>query len=148
MKHVPRPQRPDALHPKGPLAESRAQQNARDPLSASSVSALHVVKKLSPHQRGAVALTKEYGESLVCVRHRQDAAGAFRYTTVELLIERRPIAARNAQAVGVCIDFRETHLRLAIRAHGGKWDSQQRVWTMPRRMAAKLGLQERIVVAW
>jgi hypothetical protein len=45
-----------------------------------------VVKKRAPHQQGAVAPTRAHGDALVCVRHRQDAAGAFGYTTAELLV--------------------------------------------------------------
>ena len=137
--------RHDARPLRGPLVSGAAEQEIQDTASANGVTALRVVKKLSPHQRGAMTLTKLYGDSLVCVRHRQDAAGAFRYTTVELLIEHHPIAARNAKPVGVRIDFRETRLRQTIRAHGGQWDSQHRVWVIPRKIAAKLDLQDRIV---
>ena len=109
---------------------------------------LRVVKKLSPNQRGAVALTQQYGDALVCVRHRQDAAGAFRYTTVELLVQCRAIAARNNHSVGVRIDFRETALRAKIRADGGAWDPRHKLWTVSRRVAAELGLQHRIVMSY
>ena len=109
---------------------------------------LRVVKKLSPNQRGAVALTQQYGDALVCVRHRQDAAGAFRYTTVELLVECRAIAARTNHAVGVRIDFREADLRASIRARGGAWDPRHKLWTVARKVAAELGLQHRIVMSY
>jgi len=137
----------DARQAHAALVSDLTEGGIQDTASARGVTALHVVKKLSPHQRGAMTLSKLYGESLVCVRHRQDTAGAFRYTTVELLIERHAIAARNTKPVGVRIDFRETQLRQTIRAHGGKWDPKRRVWVISRRVASKLDLQDRIVTS-
>jgi hypothetical protein len=110
--------------------------------------ALRVTKKLSPGQRGAVALTRQFGDSLICVRHREDAVGAFRYVTVELLVDRTAIAARNRKRVGIHIDFRETELRTAIKRCGAAWDSHHKVWAIDRKTVAQLGLQDRIVMAY
>ncbi|HKX41878.1 MAG TPA: hypothetical protein VJO99_12025, partial [Burkholderiaceae bacterium] len=54
----------------------------------------HVVKRLSPTQAGALKLARRYGDALVCVRYRHDAAGRHRYTTVELIIDEAPIVPR------------------------------------------------------
>ena len=107
--------------------------------------ALRVMKKLAPNQRGAVALTRLHGSALVCVRHRQDAVGAFRYTTVELLVACHAIAARNHHAVGLTIDFRDAELRAKLLKHGGHWDPNCKLWIVTRKVAAQLGLQSRIV---
>lgn len=48
-----------------------------------TVSALRVTKKLSPETRGALKLTRKFGDSLVCVGHRSDDKGEYRYTTVD-----------------------------------------------------------------
>ncbi len=110
--------------------------------------ALRVTKKLSPGQRGAVALTRQFGDALICVRHREDTLGAFRYVTVELLIERTAIVARNQKRVGIRIDFREADLRAAIKRHGATWDAHRKVWAMDRKTVSQLGLQARIVIAY
>lgn len=112
---------------------------------SSRAAALRVIKKLAPGQRGAVALSRQHGDALVCVRHRQDEAGAFRYTTVELLVACQPIAARNNQAVGIRVDFTDTALRTLLLRHRGRWDPHYRMWIIARSVAAKLGLQGRIV---
>ena len=138
----PRSVSPLQATPQRPDGRQRAEGH---PSPAAGPAALRVVKKLAPHQRGAVALTRQHGDALVCVRHRQDAAGAFRYTTVELLVECKAIAARNDQATGVRIDFRDHALRTELLLHGGHWDSQRRLWIVSRRVATKLGLQGSLV---
>jgi hypothetical protein len=58
--------------------------------------------KLCPGQNGTKKLVKQYGEKLVCVRYRYDAARKKRYKTVELIVDEAPWnpkdAARNALA--------------------------------------------------
>lgn len=41
-----------------------------------------------PGQRGTRKLLARYGERLVCVRYRYDAASSTRYKTVELVVDR------------------------------------------------------------
>ena len=50
-----------------------------------------VLKKLSPAAAGAKRLTTRYGPSLVCVRYREDTARGRRLTTVELIVDERPL---------------------------------------------------------
>lgn len=52
---------------------------------------LRVTRKLSPESRGALKLARQFGDALICVRHRSDDKGEYRYTTVELLVEKTPI---------------------------------------------------------
>ncbi|MCK6432721.1 MAG: hypothetical protein L6Q68_06770 [Aquabacterium sp.] len=53
-----------------------------------------MTKKLSPSSRGALKLAREFGDALVCVRYRTDAKGLYRYTTVELLVDKTEIQPR------------------------------------------------------
>jgi len=94
---------------------------------------LKVLKKLAPSQPGAKKLAQKYGDALVCVRHRTDAIGRTRFTTVELLVERVPIKPRTDRIVGVKIDYNERALRALARAAGASWDPKARLWRMPRR---------------
>ena len=108
-------------------------------------STLKVLKKLAPSQPGAKKLAAKYGDALVCVRHRTDPIGRFRFTTVELLVERTPIKPRTDRVVGVKIDYGERALQAVARAAGATWDPKARLWRMPRRVAGLLKLHDRIV---
>ena len=110
-----------------------------------SVSQLKVLKKLAPDQPGARKLARRYGNALVCVRHRADAKGQCRYTTVELLVETTAIQPRTDKLVKIKIDFNEGHLRTVVRAAGAKWDPKGKVWLLPRRVAGALNLLNRVV---
>lgn len=104
-----------------------------------------VVKTLSPTQPGAVKLAEKYGATLVCVRYRQDTTGLRRYTTVELIVESSAMVKRPSRLVGVKLPFDDSSLRMIVRASGGVWDSSAKVWRMRYRVAASLGLLERVV---
>jgi hypothetical protein len=106
---------------------------------------LRVIKKLSSNSRGAITLTRQFGDSLVCVRHRVDARGEFRYTTVELLVDKAPMQPRAETLVAVNIGPTEHPLQTVVRTAGATWDSRARVWRMPKRLAGILRLTNRIV---
>ncbi len=101
----------------------------------SSLGSLKVIKKLPPHGRGALKLAQRYGDALVCVRHRSDAQGHHRFTTVELLIDKTPIQRKADPIVGLKVGPEEKTLQSAVRAAGGTWDykSQAMANTPPRR---------------
>ena len=111
------------------------------------VGRMRVVKKLSPSDRGAIKLTEQFGETLLCVRHRVDAEAKTRFTTVELLVGRAPIKVKSQKYVSVQIDWTEQSLRKIVKEAGAKWDGKEKVWLMPRRMAGILRLTDRIKVA-
>jgi hypothetical protein len=104
-----------------------------------------VVKTLSPTDRGAIGLAQRYGAALVCVRHRTDAKGKFRHTTVELLVQTVPIRPRTVKIVGIKTEPHERSLHSVLKAAGGTWDAKNRLWRLPRRVAGILNLRDRIV---
>ena len=111
----------------------------------SEAAALRITKKLSPMSRGAIKLSRQFGESLICVRHRVDARGEFRYTTVELLVDKAHIQPRVETQVAVRIGPTEHPLQMVVRAAGAAWDGKARLWRMPKRLAGILRLTSRIV---
>jgi len=111
-------------------------------------SRLRVVKKLSPLQPGAVKLARQYGDALLCVRHRHDSEGSYRYTTVELVVDRAPIQHRPGRMVGVRLALNERTLRLIACASGATWDPTTKLWRMPRQIAQRLGLLDRVEVSY
>ncbi len=105
---------------------------------------------LKPGQRGTKQLVEDYGDRLVCVRYRYDAAQGKRYKTVELIEEtadwvppQKEIAPETIVAVRVA--FTEKELQQQVAAAGGKWDGVQLVWRLPYEQVVRLGLAERLV---
>ena len=115
------------------------------PVPGTEAASMRVLKKLPVTVRGALRLAEQFGDALVCVRHRVDDSGSFRYTTVELLISKTPIHARQENRVYVRIGARELGLQDLARRVGAQWDGRQRLWLMPKRLANLLKLQARIV---
>jgi hypothetical protein len=50
-----------------------------------------ITSALDPQDAGAEHYAHQYGDALVCVRHRDD--GSRRYTTVEVVVEKRTAKA-------------------------------------------------------
>ena len=117
----------------------------RGRLPSPADAATRVVKKLSPSSRGALKLAQRYGDALVCVRHRVDAAGDWRFTTVELLVETTLLRPRKPRVVGVRVAYQERDLQATVRAAGGRWDADAKLWRLPRKAAIELQLADRIV---
>lgn len=103
------------------------------------------MKKIAPNGRGAKGLTAEYGGKLVCVRHRLDATGTKRLTTVELIVSEKVIARRPGPTVDVAVLPREKALQAKLKAAGAKWHKSDEVWSIRRSTAIALGLKGRIV---
>lgn len=106
---------------------------------------LRVMKRLAPDARGAKALTAQYGDELVCVRHRLDETGTVRLTTVELIIRRTAIRRRPGPTVDVSLRPYEKALQAKLKAAGAKWHKAEQVWSIRRSTAISLGLKARIV---
>ena len=108
-------------------------------------SKLRVTKKLATTNRGAIKLTQQFGDTLVCVRHRVDAHAKFRYTTVELLIEQVEMLPRLSRMVNIRVHPDEFGLKTVVRAAGAVCDSRTGLWRMPKRVVTVLRLSSRIV---
>ncbi len=106
-----------------------------------------VVKTLAPTDRGAIDLARQYGAALVCVRHRTDAKGKVRHTTVELVVRSTPIHPRTLKMVLVKVGPHERALQAIVVAAGGSWDGTRRLWRLPSRVASILSLRDRIIAA-
>jgi hypothetical protein len=114
------------------------------PESKEKVGQMRVVKKLDPSNRGAIKLAEQFGETLICVRHRVDAKATLRFTTVELLVGRAPIKVKSQKLVSVQVDWNEQSLRRIVKEAGARWDGKAKVWLMPKRLAGILRLTNRI----
>jgi hypothetical protein len=104
-----------------------------------------VIKTLAPGDRGAIELARRYGDSLICVRHRTDAKGKVRHTTVELLVSSEPIRSRSPKMVYAQTQPHEKSVHSILKAAGGIWDSKRQLWRLPSRVATILNLRDRVV---
>lgn len=111
------------------------------PAGAEASSGGIVLKKLSPRAAGSKRLATRFGKALVCVRYREDAAQGRRLTTVELIVDERPLPPPAA----VRVAFEESELRSQVKAAGGIWDGKRKLWVLPRAAIRKLKLSHRIV---
>lgn len=110
----------------------------------------HVNRTLSPPSKGTKRFNERYGERLVCVRYRDDIEGQRKITTVELVVEERPwhhvsnrIPAN--RIVSLKVEFGEIAIGKAIRASGGEWYPQEKIWRLAYKEVVALGLTDRIV---
>jgi len=106
---------------------------------------LRVIKKIAPNQRGAKSLSVEFGDRLVCVRHRIDATGTKRLVSVELTVSEKVIARRPGPTVDVALKVYEKDIQAKLKAVGARWDASAEVWSVRRSTAIALGLKQRIV---
>lgn len=115
-----------------------------------------VRQTLRPGEPGTRKLAARFGDKLVCIRYRVDAARGMRYTTVELIVDQAPLATRRVRPpsssvpdrnpmVGVKIFYREDTLREKAKSEGAIWRPRQKLWEMPLQTARRLGLGNRIV---
>lgn len=121
-----------------------AQASAKATTSSPAFKA-RVSKRLTPGQNGTKRLQADYGESLVCVRYRQD--GSKRYTTVELVIAEQVLPPRVLKVediVAVAIGYQERDLRARAKKLGARWSAKLRLWIMSRDLARTLGIENRI----
>lgn len=109
---------------------------------ANGVAAGNVIKRMAPGVSGTRRLAERFGESLVCVRYRENPARGLRYTTVEIIVDQRPF---NAPEELVHVTYAETALRHKVKDAGGQWDQKLKLWRLPRTAVRTLGLADRVV---
>lgn len=105
---------------------------------------------LKPGQKGTKRLVEKYGDALICVRYRYDKSRGIRCKTVEIIeekIELKPSDQyRDGDMVSVVVSFSEKALRDRLKAAGGKWDPEEKLWRVPYGMIrGNSELEERIV---
>src|SRR4030042_5648859 len=93
-------------------------------------------RKLMPGQPGTKKLLERYGKDLVCVRYRYDLERKKKIKTVEIIIEERsweydPGKTPLNKIVTVQINYGEINLSRAVKAAGGKWNKEKKVWQLP-----------------
>jgi hypothetical protein len=103
-----------------------------------------VSKTMQADARGAIKLTKKFGEALICVRYRLSPDGAQRITTVELQVDRCEVQHKRNPRVAVKIYPSEVKLMAMAKAKGAWFNNKTRLWRMRKNDAHALGLAKRI----
>jgi hypothetical protein len=86
----------------------------------------------------------------VCVQYRDDAKLQRKITTIEIVADERPWRPAPQRIpddawLSLKVEYGEVAIGKAIRAAGGRWYSQQKVWKLPYKAIVALGLTDRIV---
>ena len=106
---------------------------------------------LRPGQNGTKKLMEKYGDKLLAVRYRYDPQHRIRLKTVELVEEQlpwdpvRPHGHEPNAMVLLRLGFHEEKLRQSIKAAGGMWLPERKLWQLSYRLAMAMGLGTRIV---
>jgi hypothetical protein len=105
---------------------------------------------LKPGQKGTKKLVEIYGTSLLYVRYRYDEERGVRLKTVEIVVEEKPwqpaVKLQNDEIVGVIVNFSEKALRERLKASGGRWDPELKIWHVRYGAIRGMGLEDRMVV--
>lgn len=104
---------------------------------------------LRPGQNGTKKLQGKYGDRLLAVRYRYDDERRVRIKTVELIEEELPwiMAPRRKpeEPILLRLEFPERELREAVKAAGGIWQPERKLWQLTYGQACRLGIEQRIV---
>lgn len=109
-----------------------------------------IYRRIKPGQPGAKKWTKKYGNRLVCVRYRYDEAQEFKTKTVEIIVEKKHRKPKKKIPSNKIVDLRivygETRLGLLVKAAGGRWNKEKKLWEIPYKEVKALGLENRMVI--
>ena len=105
---------------------------------------------MQPGQPGTKKLVERYGDNLICVRYRYDDQKKMMYKTIEIIIESKPWQDNSKKipkhkSLDIRIGYNEVDLRSRIKACGGKWVPDRKVWQLPFKKVKELDLLDRIV---
>jgi hypothetical protein len=104
---------------------------------------------LKPGQKGTKALVDQYGKALLYVRYRYDESRGVRLKTVELIVEEKPWQPGqrlcDEDMVPLLVNYTETALRDRLKAVGGKWDPEEKLWHVPYGTVRGTNLEARIM---
>jgi hypothetical protein len=107
--------------------------------------------KLKPGKNGTKKYVIQYGDALVCVRYRYDAQKCKQYKTVEIIVSESdwtppPAKYPDSTMVALKIGFKETDLQTQVKAVGGRWDIEKKLWMVPYGCIRGTRLEKFIIV--
>lgn len=107
--------------------------------------ALKIETRTAGHPEMGCALRRPAGVRALPIRRPETAALYHRGNhRGRVGLESLPSATARRVQVAVRIEVREAKLREKVKAAGGRWDPQQRVWHLPMEQVLQLGLESRV----
>jgi len=111
---------------------------------------MQATRKLLPGQPGTRKLLDKYGDDLLCVRYRYDPEHKIRMKTIEIIIEKAPWQGTprripSKRIVSIRIEYGEVEVGRRVKAAGGTWNRERKVWELAYGDVVALGLEERVV---
>lgn len=117
---------------------------------------MNVTRTMQAGAKGTQRYLNEWGHKLVAVRYRKDIRQQRMLTTIEIIVDERPIhdqptsnqgylAARNKKIVAITVGFEEHVLRQQIKQAGAKWSPTGKLWLLPYERVIALALGEGMV---
>ena len=111
-----------------------------------------IQRRLTPGQPGTKKYIKKYGTDLICVRYRYDAEKKIKSKTIEIVVEQSHWESDGKRIpknkiVHIRINVNEGYLRELVKAAGGRWNGQEKLWQLPYQEVLSLGLENRLVSA-
>lgn len=88
---------------------------------------MNMGRRLSAGEPGTKKMVKKYGDNLICVRYRYDWDKRIKYKTVEI-IEDMGIWDKADRKVEIMISYNEVELRAKVKASGGIWNREKKLW--------------------
>ncbi len=106
-------------------------------------------RKLTAGMPGTKKLVEEFGDKLICVRYKYDAGKKTKYKTVELIVDQGfwdpdESIGKKSRKVFVKINYSETELRTKIKAAGGRWEPDKKLWEIEHKKLKPMGMEDRI----
>jgi hypothetical protein len=106
-------------------------------------------KHLKPGQMGTKRLVEQFGDALLCVRYRYDEKRGVQLKTVEIVVEEKAagpvVRFRDDDLVKLIVAFTEKGLRDRLKAKGGRWDPQEKLWLVRYGAVRGTELEDRIL---
>ena len=117
---------------------------------------MNVLKTIKPGDHGSQRFVREWGDRLVAVRYRADRSRPVTLTTIEIVVDERPVSdpavnrlselnKRRKAPVAVRVEFDEHALRARVKAAGGRWQKDMKLWLIKYDDAVAMGMTDRIV---
>lgn len=109
-----------------------------------------IQRKLAAGKPGTKKLLQKYGDKLLCVRYRYDTERKEKMKTVEIIVEKDPWDGNEGKIPGnkimhIRVGYGELGTRNIVKAAGGRWNRERRVWELPYQQVQALGLENRII---
>jgi len=110
--------------------------------------------EIAPESQAGAKRDEEAGRAVRQVaalrRYRYDEARGVRLKTVEIVVEEKPwkpdLRQRDEEIVSIHVAYNEKELRDMLKAAGGKWDPEKKVWLAQYGLIRGTELEKRILL--